>query len=53
MHKMNFEQTAPAGHDVVLLVTASRDVGGPSGVVLLVTAIALCAVWGLMLHVSL
>jgi hypothetical protein len=43
MHKMNFEQTAPA----------SRDVGGPSGLVLLVAAIALCAVWGLALHVSL
>jgi hypothetical protein len=43
MHKMNFEQTAPA----------SRDVGGPSGVMLVVFAIVLCAVWGLVLHVRL
>ena len=40
MHKMNFEQTAPA----------SRDVGGLSGAMLLVAAIALCALWGLGLH---
>ena len=43
MHKMNFEQTAPA----------SRDVGGMSGPVVLVAAIVLCALWGLMLHVRL
>jgi hypothetical protein len=43
MHKMNFEQTAPA----------SRDVGGPSGAMLLVAAMVLCAVWGLVLHVRL
>jgi hypothetical protein len=43
MHKMNFEQTAPA----------CRDVGGASGVTLLVVANVLCAVWGLLLHVRL
>jgi hypothetical protein len=43
MHKMNFVQTEPA----------SRDVGGPSGVMLVVVAIVLCAVWGLVLLVRL
>jgi hypothetical protein len=43
MHKMNFEQTAPA----------SRDLGGPSGVMLLAVANVLCAVWGLLLHIRL
>ena len=43
MHKMNFEQTEPA----------SREVGGASGVTLLVVAVSLCAVWGLLLHVRL
>jgi hypothetical protein len=39
MHKMNFEQTAPA----------SRDMGGLSGVMLVLVSIVLCAVWGLVL----
>ena len=43
MHKMNFEQTAPI----------SRDVGGPSGAMLLVVVNVLCAIWGLVLHVRL
>ena len=43
MHKVNFEQTAPA----------CRDVGGLSGTMVLVVANVLCAVWGLMLHVRL
>ena len=37
MHKMNFEQKSPA----------SRDIGGPSGSVLLLVAIAVCMVWAL------
>jgi hypothetical protein len=37
MHKMNFEQKAPA----------SRDIGGPSGTILLLVAIAVCTVWAL------
>ena len=43
MHKMNFEQSAPA----------SRDVGGLSGVTLLAVAIMFCAVWALVLHIRL
>jgi hypothetical protein len=37
MHKMNFEQKPPA----------SRDIGGPSGTVLLLVAITVCTVWAL------
>jgi len=37
MHKMNFEQKAPD----------SRDIGGPSGTVLLLVAIVVCTVWTL------
>jgi hypothetical protein len=37
MHKMNFEQN-PA---------ASRDVGGPSGVPLLLIALLACSIWAL------
>jgi hypothetical protein len=43
MHKMNFEQSAPA----------SRDVGGLSGVTLLAIAIMFCTVWALVLHIRL
>jgi hypothetical protein len=40
MRRMNFEQTSPA----------SREVGGASGSMLLLVAIAICVAWAFLIH---